>query len=162
MAGRTPDWTPGETGGITGRVSRAGCTGETVTVTRITNTTRETPGTTGTPGTPGTPTSRTTETPGITTRDLRHITVAAGDRRIPPVRPTVLHEASTTEGLAGRALIRTRPPDETLRSPSLDTVTPVTPIIRTKAQGGTCHEISTLSSIISYGGINTGYYNIFM
>ena len=156
VAGRTPGWTPGETGGITGRVSRAGCTGETVTVTRITNTTRETT------GIPGTPTSRTTETPGITTRDLRHITVAAGDPRIPPVRPTVLVEASTTEGLAGRALIITRPRDETLRSPSPDIVTPVTPIIRTKAQGGTCHEISTLSSIISYGGINTGYYNIFM
>ena len=109
---------------------------------RITNTTRETT------GTPGTPTSRTTETPGITTRDLRHITVAAGDPHIPPVRPTVRHEASTTEGLAGRALIITPPRDATLRSPSPDTVTPVTPIIRMKAQGGTtCHEISTLSSL---------------
>lgn len=139
-------------------MSRAGSTGETVTVTRITNTTRETT------GTPGTPTSRTTGTPGITTRDLRHITVVAGDPRIPPVRPTVPPEAFTTEALAGRALapITTRPRDETLKSPSRDTVTPVTPIIRTKAQGGTCHEISTLSSIISYGGINTGYYNIFM
>ena len=135
---------------------RAGSTGATVTVTRITNTTRETT------GTPGTPTSRTTGTPGITTRDLRHITVAAGDPRIPPVRPTVPPEVSTTEALASRALITARPPGETLRSPSPDTVTPVTPIIRMKAQGGTCHEISTLSSIISYGGINTGYYNIFM
>ena len=137
-------------------MSRAGSTGETVTVTRITNTTR------GTTETPGTLTSRTIGTPGITTRDLRHITVVAGDRLIPPVRPTAPPEVSTTEGLAGRALIITRPPDETLRSPSPDTVTPVTPIIRMKAQGGTCHEISTLSSIISYGGINTGYYNIFM
>ena len=140
-------------------MNTAGSTGETVTVTvtRITNTTRETT------GTPGTPTSRTIGTPGITTRDLRHITVAAGDPRIPPVRPTVPPEVFTTEALVGRALVTTRLPDETLRSPSPDTtVTPVTPIIRTKAQGGTCHEISTLSSSISYGGINTGYYNIFM
>jgi len=142
-------------------VSRAGATDErvratgTAPLTRASSTTvRETTETTNHTGTPG--------TPGITTRDLRLITVVAGDLHIPPVRPTVRPEVSTTEALAGRALITTRPRDETLRSPSPDTVTPVTPIIRTKAQGGTCHEISTLSSIISYGGINTGYYNIFM
>lgn len=152
----TPGRTRGETGGTSDRVSRAGCTGGIVTVTRITNTTRETTGTLGTP------TSRTIGTPGITTRELRHITAGAGDLHIPPVQPTVLLEVFTTEAHVGRALTITRPPDETLRSPSPDTVTPVTPIIRMKAQGGTCHEISTLSSIISYGGINTGYYNIFM